>query len=212
MNRDRLIEAMKRQGLNQSELARLTGVTQGAVNQLVTGRAQSSRFLPAMARVLGVSVDWLQGEDVAPGVPMTRPDVSYVRLTEIDVGYGMGGGTFIDEVPIHTSFRVFDPKWLREVTQSPPEKLFIARGVGDSMMPTLLDNDTLLVDRGQTRITQQDRIWALTYGELGMIKRVRRLPSGRFSLMSDNPNISPVDATEDEIHVVGRIVWVGRKT
>ena len=131
-------------------------------------------------------------------------------MIELDIGYGMGGGTFLTEFGDHQP-RVFDLTWLSEITRSPPEMLFIARGLGDSMMPTLLDNDTLIVDRAQRTITQQDRIWAVSYGELGMIKRVRRLPSGQYLLMSDNPSIGPIEATPDEVHVVGRIVWIGRK-
>src|SRR3546814_6315379 len=37
----------------------------------------------------------------------------------------------------------------------------------------------------QKDIGQQDRIWALAYGDLGMIKRVRRLPGGTYRLRSD---------------------------
>jgi phage repressor protein C with HTH and peptisase S24 domain len=122
----------------------------------------------------------------------------------------MGGGAFI-EGHVEAVPRDFDAGWLADITRSAPELLFVARGIGDSMMPTLLDNDTLLVDRGQRQILQQDRIWAITYGELGMIKRVRRRPDGKYLLMSDNPQISEIEALQDELHVVGRVVWIGRK-
>jgi phage repressor protein C with HTH and peptisase S24 domain len=79
------------------------------------------------------------------------------------------------------------------------------------MMPTILDDDDVLVNRADAVIRQQDRIWALAYGELGMIKRVRRLPTGLFQLNSDNPAVTPVEATEDELHVVGRVIWIGRR-
>jgi phage repressor protein C with HTH and peptisase S24 domain len=29
--------------------------------------------------------------------------------------------------------------------------------------------------------------------------------------MSDNTAVSPIEAAEDEIHVVGRVIWIGRK-
>jgi phage repressor protein C with HTH and peptisase S24 domain len=44
-----------------------------------------------------------------------------------------------------------------------------------------------------------------------MIKRVRRLPSGQFQLNSDNPAVSAIEATDDELFVVGRVVWIGRR-
>src|SRR3546814_15796956 len=42
-----------------------------------------------------------------------------------------------------------------------------------------------LLTQPQKDIGQQDRIWALAYGDLGMIKRVRRLPGGTYRLRSD---------------------------
>src|SRR3546814_1016510 len=43
----------------------------------------------------------------------------------------------------------------------------------------------LPISQPQKDIGQQDRIWALAYGDLGMIKRVRRLPGGTYRLRSD---------------------------
>jgi phage repressor protein C with HTH and peptisase S24 domain len=211
MDRNRLLEAMEKRGFSQSDLARAIGVTQGTINQLISGRTAKTRYAGEIARALQVSVDWLNGHDAPSGLQVKMPDVDFVQLTELDIGYGMGGGTFIEEYGDHTP-RVFDPSWIRDVTRSPPEMLFLARGLGDSMSPTLLDNDIVIVDRGQRTLTQQDRIWAVTYGELGMIKRVRRRPDGTILLMSDNTTVPPIEASAGEVNIVGRIVWVGRKT
>lgn len=211
MDKNRLLEAMYKRGLSQSDLARAIGVTQGTINQLISGRTAKTRYAGEIARALQVSVDWLNGHDAPSGLQVKMPDVDFVQLTELDIGYGMGGGTFIEECGEHSP-RVFDPSWIRDVTRSPPEMLFLARGLGDSMSPTLLDNDIVIVDRGQRTLTQQDRIWAVTYGELGMIKRVRRRPDGTVLLMSDNTTVPPIEASAGEVNIVGRIVWVGRKT
>jgi phage repressor protein C with HTH and peptisase S24 domain len=105
----------------------------------------------------------------------------------------------------------FRQDWLQRLTRGGPADVFLTRGQGDSMMPTILDDDDVLVNRADGAIRQQDRIWALGYGELGMIKRVRRLPSGLFQLNSDNPAVTPIEATEDELFVVGRVIWIGRR-
>lgn len=209
---DRLAAAMKDRNVNQSDLARAVGATPAAVQQILSGATRRSRLMPDIARVLGVNLDWLTAKDAMGGGAMEDGRDGYVSLLELDLSYGMGGGTFLDEQDPDATMAVFDPRWLNTITTSPPSLLFIARGAGDSMMPTILDNDTLLIDRGQRRITQQDRIWTLSYGGLGMIKRVRRTPKGMFLLMSDNPAISTIEATEDELHVVGRLAWIGRKT
>ncbi|MBO9380266.1 helix-turn-helix domain-containing protein [Sphingomonas histidinilytica] len=210
MNIDRLKTAMQAKRINQSQLAATVGISQGAMWQIIEGRTKKSKHLPDIARALDVPVDWLLGHDIAPGEIIRDDEGERVRLLELDIAYGMGGGAFI-EGHVEAVPRDFDAGWLADITRSAPELLFVARGIGDSMMPTLLDNDTLLVDRGQRQILQQDRIWAITYGELGMIKRVRRRPDGKYLLMSDNPQISEIEALQDELHVVGRVVWIGRK-
>jgi phage repressor protein C with HTH and peptisase S24 domain len=79
------------------------------------------------------------------------------------------------------------------------------------MVPTLLDRDLVIIDTAQKMITQQDRIWCLSYGDLGMIKRVRKLPDGGYQINSDNPSVTPITAYDGELNVIGRVVWIGRR-
>jgi phage repressor protein C with HTH and peptisase S24 domain len=79
------------------------------------------------------------------------------------------------------------------------------------MQPTILDGDIVLIDTAQRSIRQQDRIWAVAYGELGMIKRVRRLPNGTYLLLSDNATVPPIECADEEMQVVGRVIWIGRR-
>lgn len=72
-------------GINQSELARRIGVTPGAINQIVGGPTKRTRLLPAIARELGVSVDWLAGltDDRRGDVPEAVLTGEESRLLEI---------------------------------------------------------------------------------------------------------------------------------
>lgn len=131
-------------------------------------------------------------------------------LPELELGYSMGGGSVFDQYE-QRGVVPFQRSWLRSMMRGAFADLFVARGEGDSMQPTLLDGDIVLIDSAQRDIRQQDRVWALSYGDLGMIKRVRRLPNGTYDLMSDNPNVSPINCADDEMHVVGRVIWIGRR-
>jgi phage repressor protein C with HTH and peptisase S24 domain len=174
-----------------------------------------------VADTLGVSLDWLlTGAGSSAAKPSRRSiyvDSSAVvdelglrMIPEVDIAYSMGGGSIVEDYP-EARLVPFRADWLDRLTRSGPADVFLTRGQGDSMMPTILDDDDVLVNRADAVIRQQDRIWALAYGELGMIKRVRRLPTGLFQLNSDNPAVTPVEATEDELHVVGRVIWIGRR-
>lgn len=210
--------AMAAKNMSQSALARDINVSQGAIAQILSGDTKRTKALPEIATALGVSVRWLLGEadDPSPDAvalptrEILAQEFNLTPIRQVDIGYAMGGGTFIEDNP-DTLWRHFDTDWIRTLTRSSPDLLFIANGIGDSMIPTLMDNDTLLFDRGQNAINQQDRIWAFAYGELGMVKRIRRQPNGNFLVISDNPAVADFEAADDEMFVIGRLIWIGRR-
>jgi phage repressor protein C with HTH and peptisase S24 domain len=166
---------------------------------------------------LGVTGRWLlEGGDLerstetaAGSFEQQAKEMGLSLIPELELGYSMGGGSVFNDYH-HKGFVPFQRDFLRSYMKGSFADLFVARGTGDSMSPTLLDGDIVLIDTAQKRIDQQDRIWALSYGELGMIKRVRRLPGGIYRIMSDNPAVAPIDASDDELFVVGRVCWIGR--
>lgn len=205
-------------GLSQSELGRRVGITQGAISQLIKGDSRGSKYLHLIARELHTSPGYLSGETddpAADAAPIPTPELiaeqlDQIMLPRLEIGYSMGGGSVFEDY--HEVGRMpFPREWLRPLMRGSFAELFLAKGEGDSMMPTLLDCDDVIIDTAQKQISQQDRIWAVAYGDLGMIKRVRRLPGGTYQLNSDNPAVTPIEANDDEMHVVGRVVWVGRR-
>jgi phage repressor protein C with HTH and peptisase S24 domain len=215
---ERVRERLAAAGLTQSELARRLHITQGTIAKLASGVAQGSTHLHRIARELQTTPAYLTGESDDPTVdalPLPTPELiaeqlDQVMLPRLEIGYSMGGGSVFEDY--HEVGRMpFPREWLRPLMRGSFAELFLAKGEGDSMMPTLLDGDDVIIDTAQKQISQQDRIWAVAYGDLGMIKRVRRLPGGTYQLNSDNPAVTPIEANDDEMHVVGRVVWVGRK-
>jgi transcriptional regulator with XRE-family HTH domain len=53
---------MDERGWDQSELARRVGCTPAAIGQIVGGKTQRSRYLDKIARVLGSTTPYLEGE------------------------------------------------------------------------------------------------------------------------------------------------------
>lgn len=132
-----------------------------------------------------------------------------VLVPELALGYSMGGGSVFTEFQ-QLGVVPFQKAWLRGRTGGNFSDLFVARGEGDSMEPTLRDGDIILIDTSQKEINRQDAIWALSYGELAMIKRVRKLPNGGYQINSDNRSVSPIEAYDGEMQVIGRVIWIGR--
>ncbi|RVU03911.1 helix-turn-helix transcriptional regulator [Novosphingobium umbonatum] len=217
INAKHLLMAMEREGINQSQLAERVGVKQPSIGRLISGETRTTRALDRIAAALKTTPQYLRGETDDPDcgfVPViveTREAVNpdMVELDELDLAFGLGA-TFID-APVKSKKVIFSRNWLRTYTQTPPENLFFARGIGDSMMPTIFDSDELLIDRAQVAPQMGDHIWAIAYGQTGMIKRLRPMPNGSVKILSDNPSVPPEIAYDGEMHVLGRVVAVVRK-
>lgn len=200
-------------GLSQTDLAKTVGVSQQAIGKIISGETSKSGYLHKIAHALGTTPAYLTGETDDPALgaallPSTAVIVDRLDLVavhEIDLAFGLGG-TYLDSGHVQEKVIHFPRAWLRQFTAADPAMLVFARGDGDSMAPTINDHDIVLIDRTHTSINRQDRIWAMAYGEIGMIKRVRAMPDGSYKLMSDNPAVEAEFAVDGELHVFGRVV------
>ncbi len=213
---DRVRERLEATGMSQSELARRVHVTQGAIAKIASANPGGSAHLHKIARELGTTPAYLTGEtdDPAAGaIPIPTPaqlaeQLDLVAVQEIDLKFGMGATNL--ELPVTSNIRHFSRDWLRQHTHASPEHLYFAQGIGDSMAPTLLDSDLLLIDTSEQIIRLADKIWAVSFYGSGMVKRLRQTREG-VKIMSDNPAISEEVATDGELHVLGRVVAIVRK-
>lgn len=216
---ERLRQRMKKLGISQSELARRLDVTQGTIAHLVNGRTANSVHLPEIALQLETTVAWLKGETDDPQLdarlPKSKKDMAeelgLIEIEEIDLAIGMGA-SFVDEAPVSSVSQWIPSDWVRQFTDAPSQYLTIARPRGDSMYPTINDRDIVIIDRSRRSIDEQEGIWALFYGGLGTIKRVRAMPDGSYKLMADNSQVGDETAVDGEMSVFGRVVGVIRRT
>ncbi|MEO6360611.1 MAG: S24 family peptidase [Sphingomicrobium sp.] len=102
----------------------------------------------------------------------------------------------------------FSRTWLRQITTTPPDELYWARGRGNSMAPTINEGEPCLIDRREQSPRDADLIWAFSWGDIGAIKRLRPMPDGTVKLLSDNPAVPSETAHGSEIHIFGRVVAV----
>jgi len=207
---------LEKANLSQSELARRVGISPTAINKLAVGTAYGSKHLHVIARELGTTPAYLTGETDDPtagALPApTERDIAehldLVAITEIDQDYGMGGTLTSDYVEERVHH--FPRTWIESITASPPALLTISRGRGDSMDPTIRDRDMVIIDRSRRRLDEQDAIWALAVGEMGMIKRLRAR-GDRVVVKSDNQLVGDEEVLGDEVTLVGRVVFIGRR-
>lgn len=127
-------------------------------------------------------------------------------VVRLDMSYSMGPGTNLDDSYIDGEAFQFDLGFLRSMTVTPPDRIRIVDGIGDSMQPTLHDRDLLFVDINQRDLNAQDRIWAIWLYGLGAVKRLRALSAETVLVMSDNPDVPDQEVSRRDILIHGRVV------
>jgi len=137
-------------------------------------------------------------------------DDQYVLINAYDIYASAGHGNDIgheerkEPVPFRKS-------WIRQQGYN-PERLAIIYASGDSMEPTISDNDVILIvlSNGEA---PRDGLHVLRLGDGLFVKRLQFDPLGIVHISSDNPAYkSTIISKEDrdQLHIIGRVIWIGK--
>ena len=125
----------------------------------------------------------------------------------------MGGGAIVEDEGRPGRDYHFRRSWIRDKLRAAPSMLRVLQVEGDSMLPTLEDGDTVLVDMNQ-RSPNPPGIFVLHDGMGLVAKRLEHVPLSdppRLRIISDNARYTPYECTAEEINVIGRIRWFARE-
>jgi phage repressor protein C with HTH and peptisase S24 domain len=105
---------------------------------------------------------------------------------------------------------VFRKDWITR--KGKPDQMSLIKVSGDSMEPTLLDGDLVLVDHSRNHGARQGGIYAIVMDEEIMIKRLQALPQqDTIRIISDNKHYPPLDVSTSELRINGRVIWFARE-
>lgn len=125
---------------------------------------------------------------------------------QVSAGYGAVNG---DEQPTrHLAFR---RKWLK-FRGFNEKNLVVVFAKGDSMEPTITNNNSLLIHTEINSI-QDGGIYVIRQDDTLLVKRVQRLLDGNLKLISDNIAYEPMVLTKDSfetLDVIGQVVWIAK--
>jgi phage repressor protein C with HTH and peptisase S24 domain len=211
---DARLELLMRQFGSVAELARAIGVSDNAIYKWLAGRGQPSlASVVAIARVAGVSVEWLATgrEAVAHtgGAVGTAAAGDYAFMPRGEIGVGGRRATRLRSELI-VDVLAFGAGWLEHRLAADPGRLMLLEVSGDSMAPTLREGDLALADLRETR-ARIDGVYVLREQNDLVIKRLQRRRFGAaLTIRSDNPAYEPIGVSPDVVNVVGRVIWVGK--
>lgn len=156
-----------------------------------------------LSRYFGVNEQVLGGPP-----PAVSPDTTSVPRFSLGASAGPGAEPGSEQPEDHITF---ENKWLRKMSAN-PGALQIIQVDGDSMDPTLGDGDDILVDTRDGPDRLRDGIYVIRMDDALLVKRIAVGPKRALAVLSDNNNYpSWPDVAEGSIHVVGRVIWAGKK-
>ena len=201
---------IEERGEDYAGLSRLIGRNPAYIQQYIkrgSPRRLGEEDRRLLARYFGVEERALGGPEKQLGEASAM-----VPVARLEVAAAAGAGAY-DGDEHGKAHIAFDSTWLRRLARGRPEQLSIIRVSGDSMAPTLVDGDEILVDRGDGPERLRDGIYVLRLDDALLVKRVTLNPAARtIALRSDNPAYPGWPNCEPgAVDIVGRVVWAGRK-
>lgn len=219
MLKDRLKLARKNAKKSQQAVADAIGVTQSAYSQLETGRVDSSSFLPAIAKFLGVDAYWLQtGKESEKFDPFITVDSvvatedykdEFIWIDVVEAVFSCGVGESIEFHFDTINGKIpFSPSFMKDKNVT-DKTMKIIKAKGDSMADYIKDGDLVGINLAQTEIIDGE-IYAVYLAGEGMLKQIFKEANGSLVLHSLNEKFPDRIVSEENgknFKVIGRQFW-----
>lgn len=166
-------------------------------NWLLTGKGEPR----------GVSQEKELSQDIEK---LRRLDEEFALIPGYNVQVAAGHGSIAgDESPSREL--AFRRKWLR-FRGLHENNLALVFAKGDSMEPTISDNETVMVDTSEKKL-RDGHIYVIRNGDHLLVKRIQTLWNDGVQLLSDNKEYPPQEIPSSDLsglEVIGKVVWVGK--
>jgi phage repressor protein C with HTH and peptisase S24 domain len=224
-----LFHAREARGMSRSKLVKLSGVSKQQLSRLENGQIRLRLdHLKPFASHLGYTPEQMllwgrfpgtgEGEKVENEARQKDLAAEPVRaVPELDVDADTGrrprgkGARKIGRYsePIKPERWGFPPSFALEQLRAPLEQLVVIEAVGDSMAPTIISGERVIIDTGHTTPTP-DGIYAIrdTFKHiiLKRLQSMRLARNRRVRIISDNPKHAAEEMPLAELEVVGKVL------
>ena len=199
--------------LGYEEFAKRVGVHQMTARRWESGACDIDRKTALrIAGAFGLSADWLMfgtGTPVAEELTIQAKIENLISVPILSTRPYAGDGDFLEDYVGAVGSRTFDMRWLFDSFEIEPRNICLVNMPDDSMEPTIMADEALFVEGRCGLPEYENGLWALRLGDALSIRRVRRLASGQYLVLSDNPDFrqeGPADELFGSVQLLGRVV------
>jgi phage repressor protein C with HTH and peptisase S24 domain len=178
--------------------------------QLIWNFETGAKKVPGWYRFAVAALRMMDDDDADESrIANEDEDIDAVLIEKLPTFVGAGGGGTGEGDPKS----IVISRGLVEALRIPAEELLAIDVEGDSMEPKFLPGDQLLIDR-RKKNTAQPGAFCLWDGDGYVVKFIERVPGSQpaqVRVISDNARYREQTRLVDEIEIMGRVVWFGRR-
>lgn len=210
MSADAIIESLKRHRVPHDKIAEAIGRDRTAATKMLAGKRsiKATELGPLLALVR-------EYEDMTntPDQPEADAQRDYLTIEVLPTYAGMGGGGSGDA---DRQTALVARSLIVNELRARPEDILMIDVRGDSMLDPatgrgFMHGDQILIDRRDIS-PRQPGAFALWYDDGYVVKNVEILrKTGKLRIFSNNPAYTDDEADPDEVKIMGRPVWFGRR-
>lgn len=141
--------------------------------------------------------------------PEALPTARTAMIDVHDVRASAGPGSVVESEDVIDRLS-FPMGYLERLTKTHPRHLKIIGVKGESMDPTVKDDDVVMLDTSKTNL-DFDGLFVLRFGDALHVKRIGRASQQTVMIISDNAAYPDREMQRSEVEAVGKVVWIGKK-
>lgn len=194
--------------MSQDDFAALIGTTQRTLSRYESDETDLKAPVMAKLAQLGFDAQWLLTGEASPTQTNLRSSPSQIQVPLFNARFSAGRGRFAPDSE-NCHWVELPEEWIRRATGRNPRNLVMAQAEGNSMEPTIVDGDEMLIDITDKRLSN-GKIYALSVSDALVVKRIHLSVSGIVRLISDNRDYEPEEISHTvsaEMQVIGQVVW-----
>ena len=188
---------LQKKGILQKELAAMCKISDRHLSRVKRDMEHvvPDKILQAICTALDTPISYFWKDAVA--------DAEYFPVPYRDAGGGMGGGYAVGSRRVN-SYLSIRTDYLRHRTNN-LDKLSFVHASGESMLPTIPADTSVLIDEGQTEPVNNKIFYIMLNGEY-FIKRLEVNDGSITAIISDNGNARYIVTAQDTVEVLGRAI------
>lgn len=205
-----LIEALiEHTGKSASDIARTAGLAVTTITRPLNKPVKHQLSKPTLTKLRETFPDFPAWAENAIAMPDQVDEGEYLPVDVLPSYAGMGGGGTGEG---DLAKALISRRMIEDELRAKPSDLLLIEARGESMQPDFMHGDQILIDKRDCNPVQPGA-FALWDGDGYVVKLVERIPreQGRYRIFSANGRFSSYDVDAEEIRIMGRPVWFGRR-